>query len=65
MSCDVGCRGGSALALLWLWCRPATVALIRPGDVHMPRVWPYKTGVVGGVGDYKKEKLKEAVYSDL
>ena len=27
MSYSVGC---SDLALLWLWCRPATVALIRP-----------------------------------
>ena len=30
MSCDVGLRCGSDLALLWLWCRPAATALIRP-----------------------------------
>ena len=30
MSCAVGCRHGSDLALLWLWCRPAATALIRP-----------------------------------
>ena len=30
--CDVGCRHGSDLALLWLWRRPAAVALIRPLD---------------------------------
>ena len=30
MCCGVGCRHGSDLALLWLWCRPALVALIRP-----------------------------------
>ena len=30
MSCGVGHRRGSDLALLWLWCRPAAVALIRP-----------------------------------
>ena len=30
MSCGVGCRYASDLALLWLWCRPAAVALIRP-----------------------------------
>ena len=30
MSCGVGCRHGSDLALLWLWCRPVATALIRP-----------------------------------
>jgi len=29
VSCGVGCRCGSDLALQWLWCRPAAVALIR------------------------------------
>ena len=30
MSCGVGRRCGLDLALLWLWHRPAAVALIRP-----------------------------------
>ena len=30
MSCGVGCRRGSDPALLWLWCRLAAIALIRP-----------------------------------
>ena len=30
MSCGVDHRRGSDLALLWLWCRPAASALIRP-----------------------------------
>ena len=30
MSCGVGHRYGSDLALLWLWHRPAAVALIKP-----------------------------------
>ena len=30
MSCGVGHRSGSDPALLWLWCRPAATALIRP-----------------------------------
>ena len=30
MSCGVGCRCGSDLALLWLWPRPAATALIGP-----------------------------------
>ena len=27
---DAGCRRGSDPAVLWLWCRPAAAALIRP-----------------------------------
>ena len=44
MSCCVGCRQGSDLALLWLWCRPAAIALIQPlaWKLHMPWVWPLK-----------------------
>ena len=30
MSCSVGRRHGSVLALLWLWCRLAVAALIHP-----------------------------------
>ena len=30
LSCGVGRRRGSDLALLWLWCRLAATALIRP-----------------------------------
>ena len=30
MSCGVGHRCGLDLALLWLWCRPAATALMRP-----------------------------------
>ena len=30
MSCGVGHRCGLDLALLWLWCRLAATALIRP-----------------------------------
>ena len=30
MSCVVGCRRSSDPALLWLWRRPAAMALIRP-----------------------------------
>ena len=41
MSCNVGHRQGSDPALLWLWCRPAAVALIQP------IAWepPYAVGV--------------------
>ena len=30
MSCGVGHRHGSDPVWLWLWCRPATTALIPP-----------------------------------
>ena len=32
VNCYVGHRCSSHLALLWLWCRPAATALIRPLD---------------------------------
>ena len=40
VSCGVRCRRGSDPALLWLWCRPAATAPIRP------LVWepPYAAG---------------------
>ena len=40
MSCGVGCRRGSNLALLWLWHGLADVALIQPLDWELP----YATG---------------------
>jgi len=40
MSCGVGCRCGSDPALLWLWHRPAAVALIRSLAWELP----YATG---------------------
>ena len=40
MSCGVGCRRGSDPALLWLWCRPAATAPIRPLALEPP----YATG---------------------
>ena len=30
MSCGVGCRRSLDPVLLWLWCRPAAIVLIRP-----------------------------------
>ena len=41
MSCGVGRRGGSDPTLLWLWCRPAVVALI----VALAWEVPYITGM--------------------
>jgi len=36
MSCDVGCRHSSDPALLWLWCRLAAAAPIRPLALELP-----------------------------
>ena len=49
VSCGVGHRRGSDPALVWLWCRPATIAPIRP------LAWehPYATGVA-----LKRQKTK-------
>ena len=48
MSCGVGRRHSSDLALLWLWCRPVATAPIRP------LAWepPYAMGA-----DLKKKDL--------
>ena len=53
MICGVGHRHGSDPVLLWLWCRPAATALIRP------LAWepPYATGEAQENG--KKTKKKE------
>ena len=50
MSCGVACRLGSDLALLWLWCSLAAVALIGPLAWELP----YATGVA-----LKSKKRKE------
>ena len=50
VSCGVGHRRGLDPALLWLWCRPATIALIRP------LAWepPYAAGAA--LEDAKRQK---------
>ena len=56
MSCGVGCRRGSDLALLWLWRRPAAAAPIGP------LAWepPYAMGVVLEKDKKTKKKKKKA-----
>ena len=51
MSYGVGHRRGSDLALLWLWCRPAAVVLIRPLGWEPP----YAAGVA--LKSKKKKKI--------
>ena len=40
MSYGVGCRRGSDLVLLWLWCRPAAASPMQPLSWELP----YATG---------------------
>ena len=56
MSCGVGPRRGSELALLWLWHRPAAVA---PSG---PLAWqpPYATGVA-----LKRQKTKKIFFDGV
>ena len=61
MSYGVGRRCRSDLALLWLWCRPAAIARIRP------LAWepPYATGAAQKMAkDKKKKKLKTRTQAD-
>ena len=50
MSCDVGRRCGSDATLLWLWGRPADVALI------LPQAWKLPYAVVVAVKKRKQER---------
>ena len=57
VSCGVGCRRGSDLALLWLWCRLAATAPIRP------LVWelPYAEGVALKRQKKKKKEKRQKI----
>ena len=52
MSCGVGRRHSSDLALLWLWCRPAATPRIGPLAWELPYA-------MGAALKKKKEKEKE------
>ena len=53
MSCGVGQRRGLDLALLWLWCRQVTTALIQPLAWELP----YAMGLALKENKNKKESL--------
>ena len=57
MSCGVGCRSGSDLELLWLWCRPMAKAPIGP--------LAWKTPYPMGVALKKTKKTKKKVIEVL
>ena len=52
VSCGVGHRFGSDPLLLWLWCRPAAIALIWP----LAREPPYAAGLA-----LKRQKKKKKI----
>ena len=52
MSCGVDRRHGSDPTLLWLWCRPAAIALIRPLAWEPPCA-------LGAALERQKKKKKE------
>ena len=56
MSCGVGHRCSLDPALLWLWCRPAAVTLIRA------LAWELPYAVNGALKKKKKKKKKKEVY---
>ena len=60
MSCGVGRGHGLDLALLWLWCRLAAVALTRP------LAWepPYAVGAALKRQKTKKKKNSTLVFYD-
>ena len=58
MSCGVGCRRGSDVALLWLWQRLAATALLRP------LAWepPYAVGeALKRAKDKKEKRIKHKI----
>ena len=62
MSCGVGCRGVSDLALLWLWCRPAAAALIRPLAWESPYA---VSAALKRHQDKKKKKKKDVILTSM
>ena len=61
MSCGIGRRRGSDLALLWLWCRLAAVASIRP------LAWepPYACGCGPKKQKEEEEKRNFIYFNDI
>ena len=58
MSCGVGCRGGSNLALLWLWHTLAAAALIYP------LAWEPLHAMGAALTRQKKKKKESGAYID-
>ena len=59
MSCGVGCRHGSDLALLWLWHRAAATAPIRPLS------WEPSDAMGAALKDKRPKKKKKKLIRSL
>ena len=61
MSCGVGHRCGSDPVLLWLWCRPAAIARIRP------LAWepPYGAGAALEMAKRQKQTNRQTKNSNI
>ena len=60
MSCGVGRRRGSEPVLLWLWHRPAAVALIKPLAWEPP--YAVGTALKKTKDKKKKKRLCDCIY---
>ena len=70
MSWGVGCRRGSELALLWLWCRPVAAAPIQLLAWECPRasgvplkkapLAPSGLGVTNKIHSFENQRPKQA-----
>ena len=58
VSCGIGCRHGSNLALLWLWRRPAAVTPIRP------LAWEPPNAVGAALKSKKRKRTKNDSQTD-
>ena len=58
MSCAVGQRRSSDPVLLWLWCRPAAIALIRPPAWESPYA-------VGAALEKKAKRKKKNTHTHI
>ena len=56
MSCGVGCRHSSDLAMLWLWGRPVPIAPVQPLASICRECGPKKTKKKKKKKERKKEK---------
>ena len=61
MSCGIGCRHDSDPKLLWLWYRPAAIALIRLLAWELP----YAVGTALKRHTHTHKLFKFAVYTDV
>ena len=58
----MGCRRGSDPALLWLWCRPAAIAPIRPLAWEPPSAPEAALEMAKRQKKKKKKKRKEKIF---